>query len=84
MGKLRIGTIESGRNGMKTMMIDGLTDAELKQLKSMEHASALDLLLEWVDARNDGIGTAWQNGYGIYGFWFDNECAFVNIGDSCD
>ena len=84
MERLRIGTIESGRCGMKTMMIDGLTDAELKELKRMDHQEAGEKLLQIVDERNNGIATQWKCGNGVYGFWFDNECAFVNIGDSCD
>ena len=84
MNKLLIGTIDSGRNGMKTMMIDGLTYAELKELKAMEHNAAKEKLLDIIDERNDGIATRWQCGYGVYGVWFDNECAFVNVGDSCD
>ena len=79
-----IGEIESGRNGMKTMMIDGLTDAELKSLKSLPNDVAKEEILRIVDERNDGLGTCWKCGNGIYGVWFDNECAFVNIGDSCD
>ena len=84
MKKLVIGTIDSGRNGMKTMMIDGLTDEELKALKRLDNSVAKEALLKVLDERNDGIGTQWKCGYGIYGVWFDNECAFVNIGDSCD
>ena len=84
MKKLVIGTIDSGRNGMKTMMIDGLTDEELKALKRLDNSVAKEALLKVLDERNDGIGTQWKCGYGIYGVWFDNECAFINIGDSCD
>ena len=76
--------MDSGRNGMKTMMIDGLTDAELHEFKRMPNDKATDKLLQVLDERNDGIGTCWKCGNGIYSVWFDNECAFVNIGDSCD
>ena len=84
MKRLVIGTIDSGRNGMKTMMIDGFTDAELKELKRMDNDAGMERLLEILDERNDGLGTQWKCGNGIYSFWCDNECAFLNIGDSCD
>ena len=70
--------------GKTTMRIGGFLDGELNELKSMEHYEAADKLLEMLDSRNDNIGTCWHNGYGVYGIWFDNEYAYVNIGASCD
>lgn len=69
---------------MNTMRISGFKDGELSELKSMEHHEAGEKLLEMLDDRNGKIGTCWHNGYGVYGIWFDNEFAYVNIGKSCD
>ena len=70
--------------GMQTMRISGFSDGELNELKSMEHYEAKDTLLNMLDTRNDGMGTVWMCGYGVYGLWFDNEYAYLNIGTSCD
>lgn len=69
---------------MDTVKIAGLTDSELSELKSMEHNEARETLLGMLDFRNNGIGTEWACGYGVYGMWFDNEFAYLNIGKSCD
>lgn len=83
MSKLTI-TKQPCGNGMDTMRIAGFADGELNELKSMEHEEAGQKLLEMLDSRNNGIGKVWLCGYGVYGFWFDNEFAYMNIGRSCD
>ena len=83
MAKMTVETIER-RSGMDTVRIGGFGDGELSELKSMEHYESKDKLLEILDARNDGIGTMWACGYGVYGVWYDNEYAYLNIGSSCD
>ena len=70
--------------GLQTMRIGGFRDGELSELKSMEHMEAKSKLLDMLDDRNGNIGTCWHNGYGVYGLWFDNEYAYLNIGTSCD
>ena len=70
--------------GLQTMRIGGFHDGELSELKSMEHHEAKDKLLEMLNSRNGNLGTCWHNGYGVYGLWFDNEYAYLNIGTSCD
>ena len=70
--------------GLKTMRIGGFRDGELSELKSMEHGEAKEKLLEMLDSRNGGTGTCWMCGNGVYGLWFDNEYAYLNIGRSCD
>ena len=79
-------TIEERKcsSGINTVKITGFSDGELSELKSMEHYEAKEKLLEMLDTRNDGIGTCWMCGYGVYGLWFDNEAAYLNIGSSCD
>ena len=84
MAKLRVEKIESGRPGMDTMKISGFADGELKELKSMEHFESGEKLLEMLDDRCNGQGTVWRCGYGVYGHWFDNEFAYINVGNSCD
>ena len=66
--------------GLRTMRIGGFGDGELSELKSMEHREAKEKLLEMLG----NTGTCWHNGYGVYGLWFDNEFAYLNIGTSCD
>lgn len=67
-----------------TMRIGGFSDGELSELKSMEHYDAKEALLDMLDRRNNGIATVWHNGYGIYGLWFDNEYAYLNVGKTSD
>lgn len=84
MAKLIIETLPAGRVGMETKKVTGFRDGELSELKSMEHHEAKYKLIEMLDNRNDKIGTCWGCGYGIYGLWFDNEAAYLNVGTSCD
>jgi len=84
MAQLEIKSIPSGRCGISTMMISGFKNGELSELKSMEHREAEEKLIEMLNSRNNGQGTAYACGYGIYGLWFDNEAAYLNIGSSCD
>ena len=71
-------------SGLETVKITGFNDGELNELKSMEHYEAKEKLLDMLDDRNGGQGTLWSGGYGVYGLWFDNEAAYMNIGCSCD
>ena len=83
MARLTI-TKQPCTSSLDTMKITGFTDGELSELKSMEHYEAQDKLLEMLDFRNDNTGTCWKCGYGVYGMWFDNEAAYINVGNSCD
>ena len=69
---------------MNTQRVGGFTDDELYRLKRMPNAEAEEALLEMLDKRNNGLGTRWACGYGVQSVWFDNEYAYVNIGNSCD
>lgn len=71
-------------SGLNELKISGFNDGELNELKSMEHGEAKEKLIDMLDNRNNGIGTAWACGYGIYGMWFDNEAAYLSVGSSCD
>ena len=73
-----------GAGGMNTVKITGFKDGELNELKSMCHFEAKEKILEMLDSRNGGVGTCWMCGPGVYGLWFDNEAAYLNIGSSCD
>ena len=83
MARLSIESIEVG-NGMETMRIGNFAEGELQELKSLPNLDAKDKLLTMVDERNDGRGTCWYCGYGVYGLWFDDEYAYLRIGTSCD
>ena len=82
--RLEITKMPSNGNGLDTMKIAGFADGELAELKSIEHGEARKKLLDMLDERNNGTGTMWQCGNGVYGLWFDNEFAYLNIGRSCD
>ena len=82
--ELKIEKIPAGRPGMITMKITGFSDSELSELKSMEHGEAREKLIDMLNRRKNGVGTAWVCGNGVYGMWFDNEAAYLNIGSSCD
>lgn len=69
---------------MDTMKITGFSDGELSELKSMEHNESKEVLLNMLDRRNSGLGTQWACGYGVYGLWYDNDAAYLNIGKTCD
>lgn len=69
---------------MDTMRISGFESGELEALKRMKNEEAHDKLLNMLDERNNGIATCWHNGEGIFGLWFDNEYAYLNVGRSCD
>ena len=85
MRKLRIDEMpQRGLGSLVTMRVTGFEEEELRELKSMEHREASEKLIEILNRRNGNIGTCWSQGYGIYGIWFDNEAAYVNIGKSCD
>ena len=84
MAKLTIEKITTMDRHMNTMRISGFSDGELHELKSMEHYEAKEALIDMLNIRNNGIGTQWVCGYGVYGLWFDNEYAYLNVGDSCD
>ena len=81
--KLEVKQIQS-IGSMNTMMITGFRDNELSELKSMEHHEAKDKLLDMLNYRNDNLGTCLSCGYGVYGLWFDNEAAYMNVGKGCD
>ena len=83
MAALTIQKLQStGR--LDTMRIGGFNNGELSELKSMEHYESKSKLLDMLDDRNHGLGLTWMAGPGVYGHWFDNEYAYVNIGKSCD
>lgn len=69
---------------MDTMKITGFADGELSELKSMTHRESGEALLDMLDNRNDGTGTQWHNGPGVWSHWFDEEAAYINVGKSCD
>ena len=75
--------LATGRN-MVPMRIGGFAEGELEKLKSMPNDQAKNEILDMLDQRNNNMGSVWQCGYGVYGLWFDNEYAYMNIGTSCD
>ena len=77
MAKLDVNRIQR-MGGMDTMKISGFGDGELSELKSMDHYEAKDKLLEVLDSRNDGIGTMWACGYGVYGMFSSEHRPYKN------
>lgn len=70
--------------GTDTYRISGFQDGELYELKAMPHNKAEETLILMLDERNGNKGTCWACGYGIQSTWFDNEYAYMNVGDNCD
>lgn len=83
MEPLEIKQIQTN-GGLQTMKVSGFTVEELYALKKLPHSEAEERLLEMLDMRNGNTGTCWKCGYGVCSVWFDNESAYVNIGNSCD
>lgn len=83
MNKLTIEKLPCSR-AMDTMRISGFSDGEFQALKRMKNEDAYENLLNMLDERNNNIATCWHNGEGIFGLWFDNEYAYLNVGRSCD
>ena len=83
MARLSIEPINND-GGLQTMRIGDFAEGELQELKSLPNMEAKEKLLTMIDERNDGRGTCWVCGYGVYGLWFDNEYAYLRIGTSCD
>ena len=71
-------------SGLDMVKVSGFSENELSELKSMEHMEAKEKLIDMLDSRNQGEGTRLACGYGMYGLWFDNEAAYMNVGSSCD
>ena len=84
MAKLIVETMPRTSGSLDTMKISGFQEGELQDLKAVSNAVAKDRLVNMLDVRNSGLGRQWLCGHGIYGVWFDNEFAYVNIGRSCD
>ena len=82
--KLTIEDMGNSGAGLRTMKISGFADGELAALKSIPNHEAKEALIDLLDEANGGIGSSWACGYGMYGLWFDNEAAYVNIGKGCD
>lgn len=70
--------------GKKTIQLTGFTEQELSELNSMDYREMKSKIAEIADERNNGIGTCWYNGYGIYNAWIGDGCAYIEIGTSCD
>ena len=83
MEKLKIET-EHNRNGYQIKKVTGFTAFELDRLNRMPYQDMKQEALEMLDKRNDGIGTCWHNGYGVYQMWVGADALFVEIGSSCD
>lgn len=71
-------------SGTKVMKVTGFSEAELSELNSMDYRDMIDKVLDMLDSRNNGIGTAWHNGYGVYQMWISNGAVMAEIGTSCD
>lgn len=83
MARLSITPMDT-MGGVQTMRIGDFAEGELQELKAMPNLDAKEKLLTMIDERNDGRGTCWLCGYGVYGLWFDDEFAYIRIGTSCD
>ena len=72
------------RLGTQTMKVSGFTEAELAALDAMYYQEMKKTVLDELDKRNNGLGTRWHNGYGVYHMWIKDKTVYVEIGNSCD
>lgn len=79
-------TIEEWRKGMgtTTMKVDGFSDQELSDLNAMDYRDMKEVVLDELDSRNNGLGSQWFRGYGVYQVWVREKSVYVEIGNSCD
>ena len=66
------------------MKVSGFTEKELSELNSMDYREMKETVLTMLDFRNNGKGTCWHNGYGVYQMWIRDGAVYVEIGNSCD
>ena len=83
MSPLKIAT-EHDRGGVKIMKVTGFTPFELDMLNRMPYQDMKEKLLTMLDDRNNGLGTCWHNGNGVYQMWVGADGMYVEIGSSCD
>lgn len=81
--KLTIETFREGL-GVRCLKLTGFTPEELSELNSMDYREMKEKILEIADDRNDGIGTCWARGYGVYNAWIRDNAVYVEVGNSCD
>lgn len=70
--------------GSTIMKVTGFDDRELSELNSMDYREMIETVLNALDERNNGLGSCWQNGYGVYTMWITDKSVMVEIGNSCD
>ena len=71
-------------NSTDTMKVTGFTERELSELNSMTYHEMKESVLDVLDRCNDGLGSRWKCGYGVYQMWISNGAVFVEIGNSCE
>ena len=71
----------TSKPGTHVMRVGGFADGELEELKMLEHKQSCKKLLDMLDERNDDLGTIWWRSDIVYSWWFDNEYAYVTIGN---
>ena len=70
--------------GVSIKKITGFTTRELNELGSMEHDEFREKVLDMLDRRNNGTGSCWQCGYGVYQMWISGDAVYAEVGNSCD
>lgn len=65
--------------------ITGFTQAEFADLCDLPYQAMKAEVLDMLDERNKGLGTRWNNGYGVYQMWIiKGEAVYAEIGNTCD
>ena len=79
-------TIETFREGLgvKTLKLTGFTEKELSELNSMDYREMKETIVQIANDRNNGIGSCWACGYGLYNAWIMDGAVYIEIGTSCD
>ena len=83
MNKLTIRTTNDYAFSYHT--ITGWTEEDWKTIKETPDGLLEEWIIHQLDERNDGIGTCWYCGYGLYRIHIrQGECVIVKTGYGCD
>lgn len=77
-------SVETWRTGIgtNTMKVTGFSEKELDELNSMDYRDMKETVLDCLDERCGGIGSAWHNAYGVYQMWIREGAVFVEVGNN--
>ena len=70
--------------GVKCLKLTGFSTEEIDELTHCDYRDLKKRVVEIANERNNGIGTCWECGYGVYNAWTRGNEVFIEVGNSCD